>query len=89
MPKTIRPLRSQRQFRDKILSNPKTLPHLSTDEVKQLALEIKTYRRQNSQAKKDKEDVENRYKYDVRILNVLSTIGLKAASIAHELEKQP
>ena len=71
---------------DKILSNPKTLPHLSTDEAKQLASEIKTYRRQNTQAKKDKEDVENRYKYDVRILNVLSTIGLKAASIAHELE---
>lgn len=71
---------------DKILSNPKALPHLSTDEAKQLAMEIKTYRQENTQAKKDKEDVESRYKYDVRILNVLATIGLKAASVAHELE---
>ncbi|MBD5094032.1 MAG: ATP-binding protein [Subdoligranulum sp.] len=71
---------------DRILSDPKALPHLSTDEARQLALEIKTYRQENTQAKKDKEDVESRYKYDVRILNVLATIGLKAASIAHELE---
>lgn len=84
--KNDKPAEKPTPISDKILSNPKTLPHLSTDEAKQLALEIKTYRRQNTQAKKDKEDVENRYKYDVRILNVLSTIGLKAASIAHELE---
>lgn len=31
------------------------------------------------------EEVEKRYKYDVRILNVLATLGLKASSIAHEV----
>lgn len=36
--------------------------------------------------RREKEDVENRYKYDVRILNVLATVGLKAASIAHEMK---
>lgn len=71
---------------DKIISNPKSIPQLSIDEAKQLAKEIKTYRQENTQAKHDKETVENRYKYDVRILNVLATIGLKAASIAHELK---
>lgn len=84
--KNAKPVEKPTPISDKILSDPKTLPHLSTDEAKQLALEIKTYRQENTQAKKDKEDVESRYKYDVRILNVLSTIGLKAASIAHELE---
>lgn len=84
--KNAKPKAKPAPISDKILSNPKALPHLSNDEAKQLALEIKTYRQENTQAKKDKEDVESRYKYDVRILNVLATIGLKAASIAHELE---
>lgn len=84
--KNARVLEKPTPISDRILSDPKTLPHLSPDEAKQLALEIKTYQQENTRAKKDKEDVESRYKYDVRILNVLATIGLKAASIAHELE---
>ena len=71
---------------DKVLANPKAVPMLSTEEAKQLALEIKTYRKENTEAKREKENVENRYKYDVRILNVLATVGLKAASIAHEMK---
>ena len=30
--------------------------------------------------------MEARYKYDIRILNVLATTGLKASSIAHEMK---
>ena len=32
------------------------------------------------------ESTEKKYRYDVRILNVLATTGLKASSIAHELK---
>lgn len=70
----------------KILSNPQTLSKLSITEAKQLALEIEAYQKERARAKKDKEEIENRYKYDVRMLNMLATIGLKAASIAHELK---
>lgn len=71
---------------DKVLANPSSVPLLSEEEAKQLATEIKSYRKENSDAKREKESVENRYKYDIRILNVLATLGLKAASIAHEME---
>lgn len=71
---------------DKVLANPRTIPTLSADEAKQLALEIETYRKENTDVKREKDDVENRYKYDIRILNVLATLGLKAASMAHEME---
>lgn len=53
---------------------------------KQLATEIKSYKKEGKQYQKDKEAVEARYKYDVRILNVLATTGLKASSIAHEMK---
>lgn len=70
---------------DKIISNPNSISKLTTEEAKQLSLELKTYKKDSKTAKKEKADVENRYKYDIRILNVLSTIGLKASSIAHEM----
>jgi putative nitrogen regulation protein ntrY len=37
---------------------------------------------------KEKLDVEARYKYDVRILNTLATSGMKATSIAHEINNE-
>lgn len=59
---------------------------LTKEEAKQLATEIKSYKKEGKQYQKDKEAVEARYKYDVRILNVLATTGLKASSIAHEMK---
>lgn len=70
---------------DKVSSNPSIIPKLSTEETKQLADEIKSYRKQSKNFKKEKEDIEDRHRYDVRILNVLATTGLKASSIAHEM----
>lgn len=84
--KNAKPMKTLTPVSDKIISNPKAVPLLSAEEAKQLATEIKSYRRENSDAKREKEDVETRYKYDIRILNVLATLGLKAASIAHEME---
>ena len=70
---------------DKVVTNPKSISKLSEQEAKQLVDEIKTFRKENKEAKKDKENTEERYKYDVRILNVLATVGLKSSSIAHEM----
>lgn len=71
---------------DKLLKNPMAVNFLTKDEARQLVNEIRTYKKEGSQYKKEKADVEARYKYDVRILNVLATTGLKASSIAHELK---
>lgn len=70
---------------DKVVSNPTAVSKLSFQEAKQLAAEIKTYRKESDEFKREKANVEERYKYDVRILNVLATTGLKASSIAHEM----
>lgn len=70
---------------DKIVLNPTSISTLSRQEAKQLAAEIKTYKKESSDYKRDKVTFEERYKYDVRILNVLATTGLKASSIAHEM----
>lgn len=70
---------------DMLVVNPKSISKLSEQEAKQLIDEIKSFRKESKEAKKDKEDTEERYKYDVRILNVLATVGLKASSIAHEM----
>lgn len=71
---------------DTILKSPGSLSKLSKEQASQLVSEIKSFKTESSSAKKEKEDVEKRYKYDVRILNVLATVGLRAASIAHETE---
>lgn len=65
---------------------PTSVSGLTKEEAKQLATEIKSYKNVEKKYQKDKEEVEARYKYDVRILNVLATTGLKASSIAHEMK---
>lgn len=70
---------------ERIVSNPQTAATLTKEETMQLAAEIKAYQKAHSEAQRERDDVETRYKYDVRILNVLATVGLKASSIAHEM----
>lgn len=70
---------------EKIIHDPNSVFSLTSEESKQLADEIKTYQKDNYEARRERDDVETRYKYDVRILNVLATVGLKASSIAHEM----
>ena len=48
--------------------------------------ELEDLQKGQREYKKNIEDTEKRYKYDVRILNVLATSGLKATSIAHEIK---
>lgn len=70
---------------EKIVSNPNLVVNLSKEETILLADEIKAYQKAHTEAQRERDDVETRYKYDVRILNVLATVGLKASSIAHEM----
>jgi len=71
---------------NRIISDPKTILKLTEDEAGQLVSEIKEFKSEEKKLRTDKKDVEGRYIYDIRILNVLATNGLKAASIAHETE---
>lgn len=70
---------------EKIVSNPSSAATLTKEETMQLAAEIKAYQKAHTEAQRERDNVETRYKYDVRILNVLATVGLKASSIAHEM----
>lgn len=71
---------------DIVVSNPRKISELTLKESKQLITEIKQFKKAHHDAEKEKENIETRYKYDVRILNVLATVGLKASSIAHEMK---
>lgn len=68
-----------------VMKNSEKLIQLSKMQREQLANEVKEIYKENSEYKKVQLSTENRYKYDIRILNVLATIGLKASSIAHEI----
>ncbi|MBR5799686.1 MAG: sensor histidine kinase [Lachnospiraceae bacterium] len=71
---------------EKVVKNPLFVKSLSDTEARQLKQEIAIIQKEGKQAKQERKEVEARYKYDVRILNVLATTGLKASSIAHELK---
>lgn len=84
--KNEKPRKISTPISDRIITNPKKIPQLSSEEAKQLISEIKSYRQESAETKREKANFEKRYKYDVRILNVLATIGLKASSLAHQMQ---
>lgn len=71
---------------DRVVKNPEEIKKLTKKEEGELITEIRGFQKEHEAFKKSIEDTEKRYKYDVRILNVLATSGLKATSIAHELK---
>lgn len=70
----------------KVVKNPETMKDLTKDEEARFVDELEGLQKEQREYKKNIEDTEKRYKYDVRILNVLATSGLKATSIAHEMK---
>lgn len=70
----------------KIIKNPETMKSLTKDEQTRFVDELEGLQKEQREYKRNVEDTEKRYKYDVRILNVLATSGLKATSIAHEMK---
>jgi len=71
---------------DQILENPTRASSLSTSDTETLRKELEGIKKESNVYKEEKKSTEERYKYDVRILNVLATSGLKGTSIAHELK---
>ena len=70
----------------KVVKNPETMRALTKAEEARFLDELEDLQKGQREYKKNIEDTEKRYKYDVRILNVLATSGLKATSIAHEIK---
>lgn len=69
-----------------IINGKRSIDNLSSKEYSKLYKEIVLIQKQKNIISTEKNDNEESYRYDVRILNVLATIGLKASSIAHRLE---
>lgn len=69
-----------------ILKDPNRVKSLTAEDTQSLVKELSTIKEESQAYKEEKESTEERYRYDVRILNVLGTSGLKATSIAHELK---
>lgn len=70
---------------DKILQKPNVMDNLTEKDKGEIISEIKSFKQREESIKFKSKEIEERHKYDISILNVLSTIGLKAASIAHEM----
>lgn len=71
---------------DQIMKNPVKIHDFTNRETSNLINEIIELKSKRYEEQRNTRIVENRYKYDVRILNMLSTIGLRASSIAHEMQ---
>lgn len=70
---------------DRVIRNPEKLTELSAEETKLFLHELEQMKKENKESKKQIDETERRYKYDIRLLNMLATSGLKATSIAHEM----
>jgi len=80
------PKQSKTALINQILKDPNKARNLSTNDTKTLVQEIEIIKKESETHKEEQKSTEARYRYDVRILNVLATSGLKATSIAHELK---
>ncbi len=70
---------------DRVIKNPEKLTELSSEETRLFLYELEQMKKENKESKKQIDETERRYKYDIRLLNMLATSGLKATSIAHEM----
>lgn len=70
---------------DHVIKNPQKLTKLSLEEATLFLDELQQMKKENKESKKQIDETERRYKYDIRLLNMLATSGLKATSIAHEM----
>lgn len=77
--------KSEPKVIDIVMKNPEKLTNLSFDEKKLFMDELEQMRQENRNNKRQMNETEKRYKYDIRLLNMLATSGLKATSIAHEM----
>ncbi|MEQ7303372.1 ATP-binding protein [Enterococcus avium] len=71
-----------------IIKNPEKILDLKKDELIEIAEDFSSYSHNSSILEKSSKEKEEQYRYEIRILNVLATSGLKAMSIAHELDNK-
>ncbi len=71
---------------DKAVKTPGSVHKLDAAGLEGLVKEIQQVKKEQAEGDKRNKVTEERYKYDIRILNMLSTIGLRASSIAHEMQ---
>lgn len=70
---------------DQFLREPTKWSAMEIDKQRGLAQEILEERKQAEYQKNTWEETEQRYKYDIRLLNTLATLGLRSTSMAHEM----
>lgn len=70
---------------ESVIKNPDKLTELSSEEKKLFIVELEQIRKENKENKRQIDETEKKYRYDIRLLNMLATSGLKATSIAHEM----
>lgn len=70
---------------DKLIKNPRLIKKLDDNEGNILIEEIKAFQQEKINFQKENTDLVEKHRYDVRILNTLATSGIKATSIAHEI----
>lgn len=70
---------------NKVIKNPNILKNMSNDELKQFVYQYKSIKTELISNDEKHKEMEDRYRYDMRILNVLATLGLRASTVAHEL----
>lgn len=69
-------------------NDPEIAKKFEANDIDSLLLEIDEIETSKKASEEKLLQHEERYRYDVRILNTLSTVGLKASSIAHELQNK-
>ena len=84
--KNIRKKLTPKTYMQQVVARPISVLNFSEPECQQLASEIKIALNENKQLAKDRKEIEGQYRYEVRVLNVHTTKGLKAFSAAHELK---
>ncbi len=75
----------EKRILDRVIENPVVINELGEADRITLVNEFKAYQQEEKENERKKEDLEARHRYDVRLLNSLATSGMKATSIAHEI----
>lgn len=86
--KNTPPPRKSTPYINKAVKSPKSLLSLDVKGAENLVKELEQVKKEREEGERQTKNTEERYKYDIRILNMLSTIGLRASSIAHEMHNE-
>ncbi|MCT4783140.1 MULTISPECIES: ATP-binding protein [Exiguobacterium] len=80
--------RQENKKLNEFLKKPDQIKKMTKEDLVEIAVEIKDIKKENIESKKVYKEKEEKHRYDVRILNVLSTQGLRSSALAHELHNK-